>query len=48
MKPAGSFTIEGRVEICLNGVWGTVCGIGWDSKDAKIVCRQLNLVTDCE
>lgn len=37
----GASSFSGRLEICLDGVWGTVCSNGWDGVDASIACRQL-------
>ena len=35
--------LSGRVEVCLDDFWGTVCDNGWDVRDDTTVCRQLGL-----
>ncbi len=37
----GQTVREGRVEICIEGLWGTICDDYWDVNDGEVVCRKL-------
>lgn len=35
------YSLGHRVEVCVNNTWNTVCGVQWNSDDARVVCKQL-------
>ena len=37
----GGTMLQGRLEMCYSGVWGTVCDDQWGVADAAVVCRHL-------
>ncbi len=37
----GNNLLEGRLEVCFNRVWGTVCDSGFNADDAQVICNQL-------
>lgn len=38
----GRYSNEGRLELCRNEVWGTVCNENWDITDARVACAELS------
>lgn len=36
----GTTILEGRVEICLNNAWGTVCDSTFSEDEANVICNQ--------
>jgi hypothetical protein len=42
----GQDTSDGRIEICFDNLWGTICSQSWDKNDALIACKQLGFSTE--
>ena len=42
----GTTSNEGRLEICIYNLWGTVCDDSFDTNDARVACRQLRYEVD--
>ena len=41
LRLVGSLPSEGRLEVYINGHWGTVCGDYWSYNNTRVACRQL-------
>ena len=37
----GPVESAGRLEVCINQNWGTVCSRSWGRSDSRVLCRQL-------
>ena len=37
----GQSELEGTLEVCLNGTWGSVCDNFWGYEETGVVCHQL-------
>ena len=46
LKLESEMQLQGRVEICFNNMYGTICRDMWDELDAQVVCRQLGLSSE--
>ena len=36
----GEHGAMGRVEVCNNNTWGSVCDLDWDDRDAVAACKS--------
>ena len=41
----GSNKYEGRIEVCVNQAWGTVCSYNQNNNVGKVVCGQIGAQT---
>ena len=50
LEGAAANSSSGLLEVCVNGVWGSVCDHSheWNHENVAVVCRQLKLPTSSQ
>ena len=38
---AGSFTVEGRIEVCINSTYSSLCDYYWNPVDVQVYCHYM-------
>ena len=39
----GGSNTSGRIEVCVDGLWGTICANSLDDETAAEICKQIGL-----
>lgn len=39
----GGTNTSGRIEVCVGGLWGSICGDSFDDKTAVMICEKIGL-----
>ena len=42
----GTDPSNGRVEVCHDGIWSSLCSDRWNLSDARVLCKQLGFESE--
>ena len=42
----GYSKMEGRVKVCFNGEWTSVCAEGWSERESSVLCSSLGVSSE--